>query len=223
MSLIENQGSAATTTATRFDQPDLVWYVSYGSNMHAERLTCYLKGGTPPGARTGCPGCRDDRPPRADTEHELPGGIYFAMESQLWGGGLAFYDHALPGTAPARAYLISTGQFTDIAAQEMHRAPVPDFDLDLRPVLVSGRDQLGPGRYETLLYLGDLDGHPVLTFTASWRAADVDWTAPSAPYLRMLAGGLGEAHGWNVHRAARYLAGLPGANGVWSAAAVAAL
>lgn len=28
-----------------------VWYVSYGSNMCAARLTCYLEGGCPPGGR----------------------------------------------------------------------------------------------------------------------------------------------------------------------------
>ncbi|WP_116050489.1 histone deacetylase [Amycolatopsis palatopharyngis] len=209
--------------AAKSAQPDYVWYVSYGSNMYADRLTCYLKGGTPPGARDACPGCRDASPPLADTGHELPGGIYFATESKLWGGGIAFYDPALPGTAPARAYLLTAEQFTDIAAQEMHRAPEPGSVLDLRPVLKSGRDPLGPGRYETLLHLGDLDGYPLLTFTAAWASGDVDHTIPSAPYLRMLAGGLGEAHKWDVHRAARYLAGLPGANGSWQAADIAAL
>jgi hypothetical protein len=36
-------------------------------------------------------------------------------------------------------------------------------------------------------------------------------------------GGLREAHDWDAHRAARYLAGLPGARGQWTAEDIAAL
>lgn len=203
------------------DASMLVWYVSYGSNMFADRLTCYLAGGTPPGARHTHSGCRDRRPPHRATGCDIAGGVYFATESPVWGGGRAFYDPELVGTAAARAYLITAGQFADIVAQEMYRSI--GTDIDLRPVLATGRAQLGPGRYETLLHIGDLDGHPLLTFTAPWQAADVSWTAPSAPYLRMLAGGLREAHGWDVHRVAGYLAQLRGARGHWTPADIAAL
>jgi hypothetical protein len=207
------------TTVT--EQPELVWYTSYGSNMCANRLSCYLAGGTPAGALRTYSGCRDRRPPLRARGYELCGGVYFAMESAVWGGGRAFYDPELAGTAAARAYLITSGQFADITAQEMSRAP--RGDIDLRPVLATGRVELGPGRYETLLHVGDLDGHPLLTFTAPWHAADVPWTVPSAAYLRMLAAGLRETHGWNVHQVAGYLAHLPGARGHWSPAEIAAL
>lgn len=111
------------------EQPELVWYVSYGSNMCAHRLNCYLAGGTPAGARHTYPGCRDHRAPRRATGCELAGGVYFAMESAAWGGGRAFYDPDLPGTAAARAYLITPEQFADIAAQEMYRVPGEEVDL----------------------------------------------------------------------------------------------
>jgi hypothetical protein len=165
-------------------QPELVWYVSYGSNMNAARLNCYLAGGTPPGAQRANPGCRDPRPPRRVLSCELTGGVYFATRSPFWGGGRAFFDPDLPGTAPARAYLITPGQFADIAAQEMYRDP--GEDLDLTEVLASGRVELGPGRYETLLHVGNRQGHPLLTFTAPWQATDVAHTTPSPTYLRML-------------------------------------
>ena len=42
----------------------------------------------------------------------------------------AFYDHATPGRTAARGYLISAGQFADIAAQEMHRDPRTDDPLE---------------------------------------------------------------------------------------------
>lgn len=194
--------------------PGLVWYVSYGSNMHARRFACYLAGGTPPGARLTFPGARDPAPPRETRGHELPGGIYFATESATWGGGRAFYDPTLPGRAMARAYLITATQFADVVAQEMYRPP--GADLDLRDAITSGRASLGPGRYETLVCTGEHGGHPVLTFTAPWFAADVEPLAPSAAYLRMLARGLGESHGWDLRRAAEYLASCPGAAGAWT-------
>ncbi|MBB5919691.1 hypothetical protein FHR81_000720 [Actinoalloteichus hoggarensis] len=188
--------------------------------MCADRLRCYLAGGIPPGTTHRYPGCRDPRPPRAGVGCLLPGGVYFATESPVWGGGRAFYDPELPGPAAARAYLVTAEQFADLTAQEMYREP--GADLDLRPVLSSGRQHLGPGRYETLLHVGERDGLPMLTFTAPWRAAEVDGVAPSAGYLRMLRSGLGEAHGWDVDRSGRHLATLPGV-GRWTARSIAEL
>ncbi|GAB2684513.1 hypothetical protein GCM10027271_53470 [Saccharopolyspora gloriosae] len=200
---------------------DLVWYASYGSNMHADRFRCYLEGGVPPGGHRACPGCRDPRPPRRTAGFRVAGGVYFATESPVWGGGRAFLDPALDGSAALRAYLVTPGQFADVVVQEMYRDP--GTDLDLREVLRSGRDVLGPGRYETVLRVGDLDGLPVLTFTAPWSSADVPLVAPSAAYLRMLLGGLRAGQAWDTATAARYLAALPGARGRWSTAEIAAL
>lgn len=201
--------------------PDLVWYVSYGSNMHSERLACYIAGGTAPGAARAQPGCRDATPPRASRGTMLPGGVYFATLSPVWNGGRALYDPALPAQgAAARAWLVTPGQFADIAAQEMYREP--GTDLDLSEVLERGRIEMGPGRYETLIHAGDHEGYPQLTFTASHGAGEVEPLAPSAAYLRMLAGGLRDAHGWPLERVAHYLAGLSGAVGTWTAEEIAA-
>ncbi|MFF7995651.1 histone deacetylase [Kitasatospora xanthocidica] len=204
---------------------DLVWYVAYGSNLHAARLACYLRGGRPDGAAHAQPGCRDRRPARRTVATALPGTLYFAGRSPAWGGGSAFYDPSVLGEVPCRAYLLTVGQFSDIAAQEMRRCP--GADLDLTRVLADGRAQLGPGRYETLLHVGALDGHPLLTFTAprgvAGAALDSALNAPSAPYLRTLAAGLAESHAWGPWRTAGYLATRPGAAGRWTPAAVAAL
>ncbi|MGM1063333.1 histone deacetylase [Saccharothrix sp. Mg75] len=198
--------------------PRLVWYVSYGSNMHADRFACYLRGGTPVGAARGYPGCRDTAGASATRGLEVPGGIYFATRSPVWRGGRAFYDPDLPGTAAVRAYLITAGQFSDVAAQEMYRDP--GVDLDLTGVLSARRHALGEGRYETLVHLGEHDGHPALTFTAPWGAHDVEHTRPSAAYLVVLAAGLREAHGWDRARTAAHLAA---ATPFWSAREVEAL
>ncbi|MFC4564881.1 histone deacetylase [Nocardiopsis mangrovi] len=201
--------------------PDLVWYASYGANMSADRFACYVSGGVPPGGARANPGCRDRTPPRDRRALWLEGGVHFAFASPMWGGGLALYDPGLPGAAPARAYLVTAGQFADIAAQEMYQAPRADHDL--AEVVRTGRLVLGPGRYETLLYCGGLDGHPVLTFTASERSTDVPAAAPSAGYLGTIGRGLRAAHGWSARRTGAYLAGRPGAVRAWTAEEVAAV
>ncbi|GIF13988.1 histone deacetylase [Actinoplanes teichomyceticus] len=201
---------------------DPVWYAAYGSNMYAARLKCYLAGGRPPGGRRILPGCRDASEPAATAAVMLPGGIYFALESSQWTGGLAMYDPKLPGQAAARAYLMTAGQFADVVAQEMYREPGVDLDL-LDEVAARGRVRLGPGRYETLLHVGVRDGHPVLTFTAPWSAADLEPNAPAAAYLRMLAGGLRESHGWGRERIAGYLHSRPGVALGWTREALLAV
>jgi hypothetical protein len=203
------------------EEGGLVWYVSYGSNMRLGRLRCYLAGGRPAGGARWYPGCRDPRGPRRSVPVELRGEMYFALESQVWTGGRAFYDPDTPGTVWARAHLLTMSQFSDLLAQEMYGEP--GGDLDLTEVLGKGRAEFGPGRYETLVRAGDLDRRPVITFTAPWGMADVAWNKPSASYLGQIASGLLEAGAWSAPRIAAYLAGRPGAAGRWTEEEVAAL
>ncbi|MEV7217910.1 histone deacetylase [Kitasatospora cineracea] len=196
----------------------VVWYAAYGSNMHAGRLAHYIVGGRPPGGARTYPGCRDGRLPERTLPVLLPGTLYFALESTVWTGGMGFYDPAADGEMPARAYLVTAQQFSDIAAQEMHREPGADLDLTL--ALELGSDRLGPGRYETLVCPGAIDGIPVFTFTAPWPLADAELNTPAAAYLANFATGLAEAHGWSLEQTADYLATRPGAAGRWSSAAV---
>jgi hypothetical protein len=200
---------------------DRVWYASYGSNMYAGRLRHYLCGGRPPGGRRTYPGCRNSALPERSVPLMLPGGVYFALESPAWTGGMALYDPALPGSAAARAHLITAEQFADIAAQEMYRPPPAEFDL--AAAVAAGRHQFGAGRYETLVCPGELDGFPIVTFTAPWQAADVEWRRPAPAYVAYLAGGLREAHGWPAERITAYLGDLPGIFGEWDPAELATL
>ncbi|WP_406862184.1 histone deacetylase [Streptomyces sp. HUAS MG47] len=197
---------------------EFVWYAAYGSNVHTARLRAYLAGGAPPGAECVYPGCRDASEPVRSTAVELPGAVYFATESPVWHGGRAFYDPGARGVAYGRAHLLRAGQFSDLVAQEMGRPA--GTDLDLTGAVARGRLALGPGRYETLVCAGALDGLPVLTFTAPWALADVPPRPPSPAYVRHLAAGLYEAGAWGADEIARYLAGLPGAAGLWTAAEV---
>jgi hypothetical protein len=198
-----------------------VWYVAYGSNLSADRFYYYLRGGQPPGAALTYPGARDRSLPREDKAVWIPGVVYFATKSGVWGGGRALYDPDIPGTAAARAYLITVEQFSDVAAQEMYREP--GVDLDLAEIATVGRVHAGDGRYETFILVGHDKQAPMVTFTAPWGIQDVPLLSPSATYLRMLGRGLCEAHGWDQQETAEYLASLPGARDVWTAREIVAL
>ncbi len=63
----------------------------------------------------------------------------------------------------------------------------------------------------------------MLTFTSAEPPCEAELNSPAPAYLRHLASGLAEAHGWDVRRIAAYLAGRPGAAGTWDAETIAGL
>jgi hypothetical protein len=189
---------------------DLVWYAAYGSNLHAARFNCYISGGRPPGARRTYLGCRDQSPPRRDIGIHLSGGLTFAGESTVWGGGMAFYDPHADGELAARAYMLTFGQLSDVVSQEVRRPVGNDLSLD------SGVDHQWPTKshvYETFLYLEDRDGIPMFTITSLQK---LDPVPPSAAYLRTMLNGLGEAFGWTEEARVRYLLRARGVTPTWS-------
>jgi len=188
----------------------LVWYAAYGSNMTWRRFRYYLHGGVL--AETGRVhhGARDPADPVDTTAAWLPGRMYFATRSAFWGGGRALYDPHAAGITAARAWLIAPAQLCDIMAQEMKQVPGTDWDLPLTP---GAQLSAGPGHYETVSCVGRLRGHPVVTFGAPWRMADVEPLAPAPAYQEMLAAGLHETFGWDEHRALRYLKGQEESSG----------
>jgi hypothetical protein len=197
-----------------------VWYASYGSNLARERFLCYLQGGRPRGARRTYPGARDRSLPVEDRAMTLPGEMFFGWESPTWGGGIAFYDAHAAGSTLARAYLVTVQQFADVAAQEMHREP--GDDLDLTEVLEQGRHELGPGRYEALHLVGELEGLPVLTFTTPDPTA-LQRNSPAPAYTHLVAEGLRDAHGLTDGDLAAYLLSRPGMRLGWDDASLTAL
>lgn len=185
----------------------MLWYASYGSNMSRARFACYLEGGSLPGTTRVYEGARDTRPPADERALWLDGDVYFAHDSTVWGGGVAFLDPDAEGRAAGRAYLIEREQFLDVIDQEMNR-PRSDIPLDLDALVAHGRLRLGPGRYDTLVMAGSIDSVPVLTFTAPEPVRPLN--PPTPAYLRMLATGLAEAHQWDLATIAHYLAARPG-------------
>jgi hypothetical protein len=201
-----------------------VWYVAYGSNLALGRFRCYLAGGRPVGGARAYPGCRNPRDPEQIVAVEVPGVLVFAGESRVWGGGSAFYDPSPPGWVAARAYLVTPDQLGDVAAQEMRREPGGEFARDLAGLLpdVDTVHTMGPGRYETVARLGEHDGVPLFTVTHG-TFADLEPQAPTLPYLRWIATGLTESHGWTADRVAEYLLSAPGVSGTWTLQELAAL
>jgi hypothetical protein len=191
----------------------VLWYAGYGSNLDRDRFLRYLHGGAAPGAQRVLSGARDATPPADERALTFAATMFFAWESPTWGGGIAFVDVDGEDTTYARAYLLTEEQFSDVAVQEMHREP--GTDLDLAHVLERRRHTYGPGRYETLHHLGELDGHPVLTFTAESRDA-LPPNQPRADYLRCLARGLRATHGLTEEAVVDYLLARPGM-GSWTA------
>jgi hypothetical protein len=201
----------------RLRTDDLVWYVAYGSNMRAARFGCYISGGRPRGARRTYLGCRDQSPPQEIVGIHLAGGLSFAGSSTVWGGGVAFYNPHSDGEVAARAYLLTFGQLSDVVAQETRRPVGSDLVLGDG----AGRRWATPSHvYETLLHVDDRDGFPMAALTS---LQNLEPTPPSAPYLRTMFDGLGEAFGWTAEKRVHYLLRAPGVTPAWTAGRLVAL
>ncbi len=200
---------------------DRVWYAAYGSNLGTDRFKCYLAGGRPAGGTRTYAGCRDRSDPAGAFSLEVPGALVFAGASGVWGGGMAFFDPDGTGSVACRAYSVTVEQFADVAAQEMRLEPGGEFALALAGVLpdLGELHRMGPGRYETVVRVDTRRGVPLLTVT-NHDIGGLTLAAPSAPYLRSIAMGLREAHGWDDERIASYLAAAPGARESWTTATV---
>jgi len=189
----------------------LVWYASYGSNLNAERFTCYIAGGRPSGATRTYVGARDKSPPLDAVALEISYQLYFSGESRVWGGSPGFIDtKPVDGVVGrARAYLIGWDQFEDVVAQENGR-PSASIEIDDHDLVPGFSRQIGSGRYENLLCTERLNDLPVVTFTAPWSMSEVTPGAPSAGYLAMLIAGLREAHDLSDEELTSYLGSAPG-------------
>jgi len=146
-----------------------VWYVSYGSNILYERFMCYVAGGFCEANGRYYQGCSDPTPPADVVSLEIPYDVYFGNRSGTWGGaGVAFLDVSTPGSAYARAYLITKEQYEQIHCEE----------------------SAAPGWYPHEVDLGSMSGIPMRTFTNRVRR---DPNPPSEAYLEVLRQGFAEA------------------------------
>ena len=191
------RGRIRNRLSLRLGTEDLVWYVAYGSNMHAARFGCYISGGRPRGTRRTYLGCRDQSPPHRAIGVHLSGGLTFAGRSSVWGGGVAFYNPHADGEVAARAYLLTFGQFSDVVAQEVRRPVGSDLTLGRE---VDGRWATPSNVYETR----PAGGSP-------GRVPDVDRHVPAEPRAHTAVGSLPSNHARRTRRGLRLDRGRAGA------------
>lgn len=185
-----------------------IWYASYGSNLFAKRFSCYIAGGTPPGAQRHYAGCSNRALPEANKPITINAELYFARRSKTWnGGGVAFIK---PNTDPntktlGRMYLITAEQFAEVVKQEIRLKE--DLYIDIDELVKKGSLLLDERSwYNKLLFLGYEDGYPILSFTNKDYLKD-EINAPNEHYVKMVAQGLRETYGMAEKEVEKYLSG----------------
>ncbi len=198
---------------SNLDQP--VWYAAYGSNLSSERFRVYLEGGPVPHSPDGRvqDGARDPAPPTGNGPCEIDRELVFAGSAKTWGGGgVAFLDADTDADIPTlgRAWRITLGQFEDVFRQENGLDEV--IPIDLAALNDSGSITLIPQRYGRVELLTMIEGDPVLTITSPRRPEQL--SAAHDSYLKVIGEGIVETWQLDPYDAARYLAAMPGNDGV---------
>ena len=192
------------------EDPDLVWYASYGSNLCYERFICYLEGGKAPGSKRKQRGARDASEPSDERAVFIPHALYFSQHSRSWGGGgVAFIDPRRDDAIQTwgRAYLVTREQFEDIFAQE-NGTPVEV--LDWESLLEQGQLSNGDRWYHHILKIGDLEDKPILTFTNSTNPEERGYNPPSDAYLQTIVTGIFETYHMGKEGTKKYFRDVPG-------------
>ncbi|NLY75371.1 MAG: hypothetical protein GX075_08700 [Firmicutes bacterium] len=172
-------------------QQNLVWYAVYGSNLLERRFLCYIRGGTFNGITYH--GCHDKSLPKSIRQYSMTYPVYFSKKAPKWdSGGVAFIRN-IPMNEKltlGKAYLITHEQFKEVQNQE------------------------GLKWYGKEIYLGELDGYPVLTITSPTEEA---LNPPSFPYLKVIYDGLRETYqSKSVTEIIHYLYNLAGVKDYYS-------
>ena len=108
--------------------------------------------------------CDDKTSPLEEKEYEFNHNIYFAGKSKIWEGkAVAFLDDTRLGHAYGKLYKITMSQFKQVYLQEGEA-------------------------YKKELYLGELNGLPVYTFTSPKKRSDSG--VPSDDYFFTILDGL---------------------------------
>lgn len=197
------------------EKQQYVWYASYGSNIHADRFLCYIKGGQPEGSAQVETGCNDPSLPVDESIFTIERPLYFAKKAARWESqGVAFIGLNKDNETPtySKKYLITVEQFLDVVKQENNGA---NFEIDLNEVKRKGSKIFDRHSwYGNILYLGEEKGFPIYTFTAPWDINDVDWKKPSHAYLKTIIKGLNKDY--SVEEIYSYFQNKQGIKGKYS-------
>jgi len=177
------------------ETPSHVWYVSYGSNLLAERFEAYLLGGSVAGLDRRYPGGVSTGPASAERAVVLGGRLRLGLDAPQWGGGgVAFWDPDGVGYGVlARAWRVRLEQYLELVHLEnggTHRVASPWR----QELLSDGSALIDDGWYGRLVLAGHLDGAPALSFTHP-RPGRLPPRSPSPRYAGVVARGLVQTFG----------------------------
>ncbi|HEO64467.1 MAG TPA: hypothetical protein ENI73_01215 [Spirochaetes bacterium] len=189
-----------------------VWYASYGSNLSQDRFLFYINGGKPEGATRINIGCRDKSLPKDNRPINIPYLLYFTKQAYPWAyKGVAFIglnkDHS--NSTLGRMYLVSEQQFIDVVSQENGDIEMPIIDLKALQK-VGSKVIFKDSWYGNIIYIGELEGYPIFTFTSSASMDAESFVAPSYEYLKVIITGLQETYFYTNKEIADYLLTKPG-------------
>lgn len=148
---VEKKNKVALKDQPWVSKEDLIWYVSYGSNMLLERFRFYLEGGSFRGIGRMQEECSDRRLPRRKKSVTIPFDMYYGGRSSSWEGkGVSFLDTTKPGKAYGVAYLVTKTQYQHILREE-NGGNEPDENFSW---------------YGLQVRLKEIEGIPAMTFTS---------------------------------------------------------
>ena len=116
---------------------DLIWYVSYGSNLDIDRFNCYIFGGTPQWSNRNHIGARIKKDPVKQQFITIPYELYFSKSGKSWQNKAVAFIKSTKNEGIktiCKSYLISKDQFIDVFLQENSKNPFQDeikIDFDL--------------------------------------------------------------------------------------------
>ena len=156
----------------------------------SERFRCYLSGGRPAGGAREYAGCRDPRDPQRTVSLHVPGRARLRRPVAGVGRRDGVLRRAAPG--PGRLPRATSSRPTSSPTSWPRRCvgrPGASSRADLAGVLpdVGSVHTLGPGRYETVVRLGERDGvadvhgHPRRRGEPGARGADARRTCAGSP------------------------------------------
>ena len=201
---------------------DMLWYAAYGPNVNRDRFLELIHGGKSAFTGQNFPGCRTTRDPIRDYALVIRHELYFARNSDQWGGAVAFVrPEESKAQTLGRAYLISADQFVDIVCQENSRKPGDtDFVFNYayaESVKESYFNKADPARplgqaklwYGRVLRLGLRESWPIFTVTAEWPGYG-DAGAPGRTYLKAISDGIRQLGKISQAALVEYFAGKVG-------------
>jgi len=193
-----------------------VWYASYGSNLLEKRFLCYIQGGQPEGSLKMHLGCNDKSLPIDKEAIYINRELYFAKNSNQWGGGVGFIRTNVDPRQRTlgRMYLITKEQFADVVMQEMNSEHSPS--INFKKAINDGSLTFEDGSwYGMVVYLGAKHEIPIFTFTHQENITPAN--KPGESYLKLVIKGIKETYGHlNTNEIVDYLITKDGIKGNYS-------